>query len=63
MDTKDSSKMKYHEKGVIGGKTHDNGSNEEDSWSKNDGGTATDPVRGIAGSKRAHERIKIDYAR
>lgn len=49
-----------HEKGIVGGESHEDGSDEEDGAGEDDGVTATYPVGGSAGEAWAYQRVEVD---
>jgi len=48
-----------HEKGIVGGESHEDGSDEEDGAGEDDGVTATYPVGGSAGDERTDGRVEV----
>jgi len=49
-----------HEKGVVRGESHEDCSDEEDDAGERNGVTATYPVGGSAGDKRAYRRVEVN---
>lgn len=54
-----SNKATDHEKGIVGGKAHEDSSSEEDDLGYNNGVAAAYPVGGSAGGNWANEAIEV----